>query len=130
MLWCLPKAADATVGQLITWHIFCHVTNDHHLWACRHRGFETVTYVLPERAGLVHRDSIGTKMSYGDGAVQWMTAGRGMPREETNPNPHPNPHPNLNPDPNQGMLHEEMWDVSSANEQFELYQVVVVVVTS
>jgi len=27
------------------------------------------------------------------------------------------------------MLHEEMWDVSSANEQFELYQVVVVVVT-
>ena len=63
-----------------------------------------MTYVLPERAGLVHRDSIGTKMSYGDGAVQWMTAGRGM-------------------------LHEEMWDVASANEQFELYQVVVVVVT-
>ena len=29
MLWCLPEAADATVGQLITWHIFCHVTNDH-----------------------------------------------------------------------------------------------------
>jgi hypothetical protein len=24
------------------------------------------------------------------------------------------------------MLHEEMWDVSSANEQFELYQAVVV----
>ena len=41
------------------------------------------------------------KMSYGDGAVQWMTAGRGM-------------------------LHEEMWDVSSANEQFELYQAAVV----
>ena len=77
---------------------------------CRHRGFETVTYVLPDRAGLVHRDSIGTKMSYGDGAVQWMTAGRGMLHEETTPNPnpdpdsepnpHPNPHPNPNPDLN------------------------------
>ena len=50
-----------------------------------HRGFETVTYVLPGRAGLTHRDSEGCKMRYGDGAVQWMTAGRGM-------------------------LHEEMWD--------------------
>jgi len=70
--------------------------------ACRHRGFETVTYVLPERAGLVHRDSIGTKMSYGDGAVQWMTAGRGTPHEETNPslNPNPNFPPNPNPHPN------------------------------
>jgi len=40
-----------------------------------HRGFETVTYVLPGRAGLVHRDSEGCRMRYGDGAVQWMTAG-------------------------------------------------------
>ena len=62
-----------------------------------HRGFETVTYVLPGRAGLTHRDSEGCKMRYGDGAVQWMTAGRGM-------------------------LHEEMWDVD-ANVDAELYQV-------
>ena len=62
-----------------------------------HRGFETVTYVLPERAGLVHRDSLGCKQTYGDGAVQWMTAGRGM-------------------------LHEEMWDTSSGNTECELYQ--------
>ena len=40
-----------------------------------HRGFETVTYVLPGRAGMVHRDSEGCRMRYGDGAVQWMTAG-------------------------------------------------------
>jgi len=55
-----------------------------------HRGFETVTYVL--RGGLVHRDSFGVKKSYGapqgsegsgeDGAVQWMTAGRGLRHEE------------------------------------------------
>ena len=40
-----------------------------------HRGFETVTYVLPERRGLVHRDSLGVKMTYNDGQAQWMTAG-------------------------------------------------------
>lgn len=55
-----------------------------------HRGFETVTYVL--KGGLVHRDSMGVKKSYGapqetagdgkDGAVQWMTAGRGLLHEE------------------------------------------------
>ena len=61
-----------------------------------HRGFETVTYVLPGRAGLTHRDSEGCKMRYGDGAVQWMTAGRGM-------------------------LHEEMWDTDYAVDA-ELYQ--------
>ena len=40
-----------------------------------------VTYVLPGRSGLTHRDSEGCKMRYGDGAVQWMTAGRGMLHE-------------------------------------------------
>ena len=62
-----------------------------------HRGFETVTYVLPGRTGLTHRDSEGCKMRYGDGAVQWMTAGRGM-------------------------LHEEMWDTGAGTTDAELYQ--------
>ncbi|CAL1163994.1 unnamed protein product [Cladocopium goreaui] len=73
-----------------------------------HRGFETVTYVL--RGGLVHRDSMGVKKSYGapkespgdgeDAAVQWMTAGRGL-------------------------LHEEMWrtgDTWDSSDQ-ELFQI-------
>ena len=73
-----------------------------------HRGFETVTYVL--RGGLVHRDSLGVKKSYGapkdsdgsgeDAAVQWMTAGSGI-------------------------LHEEMWrtgDVWESSDQ-ELFQI-------
>jgi len=47
-----------------------------------HRGFETVTYVLPGKRGLVHRDSLGVKMRYSDGQAQWMTAGRGMLHEE------------------------------------------------
>lgn len=73
-----------------------------------HRGFETVTYCL--RGGLVHRDSFGVKQSYGapsgsdgsgdDGAVQWMTAGRGM-------------------------LHEEMWRTGEATDitDQELFQI-------
>ena len=56
-----------------------------------HRGFETVTYVLPDRGGLVHRDSLGCKLRYGSGACQWMTAGSGL-------------------------LHEEMWDVWGAKQ--------------
>ena len=60
-----------------------------------------MTYVLPGKGGLVHRDSLGCKMRYGDGACQWMTAGRGM-------------------------LHEEMWDTQRGTEN-ELYQLCAVV---
>jgi redox-sensitive bicupin YhaK (pirin superfamily) len=45
-----------------------------------HRGFETVTYML---AGLMrHRDSAGHEGLLGSGAVQWMTAGRGVIHSE------------------------------------------------
>jgi redox-sensitive bicupin YhaK (pirin superfamily) len=57
-----------------------------------HRGFETVTVV---RRGLVdHSDSLGAAARYGDGDVQWLTAGGGivhaemfplLDREGTNP---------------------------------------------
>lgn len=49
------------------------------------------------RVGPTHRDSFGTKQVYGDGDVQWLTAGRGM-------------------------LHEEMWS-PDAKGNAELYQV-------
>mmetsp|Transcript_20983 Transcript_20983/g.21104 ORF Transcript_20983/g.21104 Transcript_20983/m.21104 type:complete len:464 (+) Transcript_20983:37-1428(+) len=45
-----------------------------------HAGFDTVTYCI--NGGLIHRDSNGLKMSYGDGDVQWMRAGRGIIHEE------------------------------------------------
>jgi len=45
-----------------------------------HRGFETVTYML---SGLMrHRDSAGHEGLLGNGAVQWMTAGRGVIHSE------------------------------------------------
>ena len=65
-----------------------------------HSGFSTLTYAI--EGGLRHRDSEGLKMSYGDGDVQLMTAGRGT-------------------------IHEEMWDLEEASQKqqhkrIELFQ--------
>jgi redox-sensitive bicupin YhaK (pirin superfamily) len=45
-----------------------------------HRGFETVTYMLAGR--MRHGDNQGNKGLLGPGAVQWMTAGRGIVHSE------------------------------------------------
>jgi redox-sensitive bicupin YhaK (pirin superfamily) len=45
-----------------------------------HRGFETVTYMLEGR--MRHRDSAGNQGLLTGGAVQWMTAGRGVIHSE------------------------------------------------
>ena len=48
-----------------------------------HRGFETVTVV---RTGLVdHADSLGAAARYGEGDVQWLTAGKGIIHAEMFP---------------------------------------------
>jgi redox-sensitive bicupin YhaK (pirin superfamily) len=48
-----------------------------------HRGFETVTVT---RKGLVdHSDSLGAAARYGEGDVQWLTAGRGIQHAEMFP---------------------------------------------
>ncbi|XP_037025043.1 pirin-like [Bradysia coprophila] len=48
-----------------------------------HRGFETVTYVLPTSQGsFQHEDFCGHKGTIEPGALQWMTAGRGIVHSE------------------------------------------------
>jgi quercetin 2,3-dioxygenase len=48
-----------------------------------HRGFETITFV---RQGLIdHADSLGAAARYGQGDVQWMTAGGGIQHAEMFP---------------------------------------------
>lgn len=72
-----------------------------------HRGFITLTYCL--KGGMIHRDSLGCKQTYGaqprhgGNVAQWLVAGAGM-------------------------LHEEMWDVdydkdgwASQQELFQLW---------
>ena len=48
-----------------------------------HRGFETVTIV---QKGLIdHSDSLGAAARFGNGDVQWMTAGKGIQHSEMFP---------------------------------------------
>src|SRR6478735_12484850 len=45
-----------------------------------HRGFETVTYLLDGH--MLHEDHMGHRGDLVSGAVQWMTAGRGIVHSE------------------------------------------------
>jgi quercetin 2,3-dioxygenase len=48
-----------------------------------HRGFETIT--VTRRGFIDHSDSLGATARYGNGDVQWMTAGRGIVHAEMFP---------------------------------------------
>ena len=48
-----------------------------------HRGFETVT--LARQGFIDHSDSLGAKARFGQGDVQWMTAGKGIVHSEAFP---------------------------------------------
>jgi redox-sensitive bicupin YhaK (pirin superfamily) len=50
-----------------------------------HIGLATVTYLF--EGEIMHRDSIGTVQSILPGAVNWMTAGRGIAHSERSPTP-------------------------------------------
>ena len=48
-----------------------------------HIGLSTVTYLF--EGGLRHKDTLGTQLDIGPGAVNWMTAGRGIAHSERTP---------------------------------------------
>ncbi|MDX2012262.1 MAG: pirin family protein [Myxococcaceae bacterium] len=48
-----------------------------------HRGFETVT--IARRGFIDHSDSLGAKARFGEGDVQWLTAGKGIVHSEMFP---------------------------------------------
>lgn len=48
-----------------------------------HIGLSTVTYLF--EGGLRHKDTLGTALDIGPGAVNWMTAGRGIAHSERTP---------------------------------------------
>ena len=48
-----------------------------------HKGFETVT--VTRRGFIDHSDSLGATARYGEGDVQWMTAGKGIVHAEMFP---------------------------------------------
>ncbi len=78
--------AGRTIGQDFTikdgWRMY-HGTKVPGFPSHPHRGFETVTIV---QKGLIdHSDSLGAAARFGNGDVQWMTAGKGIQHSEMFP---------------------------------------------
>ena len=82
----LPAAAQRSVGPFVFFDHAGPVTlaaEDTHAADVRphpHIGLATVSYLLSGE--IIHRDSLGTHMRIQPGAVNWMTAGRGIVHSE------------------------------------------------
>lgn len=80
----LPAAARRAVGPFVFFDHFGPVTlapeTDSDVGAHPHIGLATVSYLL--EGSLLHRDSLGTVQTIHPGAINWMTAGRGIVHSE------------------------------------------------
>lgn len=80
----LPAAAHRSVGPFVFFDEFGPATlapeADSDVAAHPHIGLATVTYLFEGRQ--MHRDSLGTVQRIEPGAVNWMTAGRGIVHSE------------------------------------------------
>jgi redox-sensitive bicupin YhaK (pirin superfamily) len=83
----LPAAAHRAVGPFVFFDHFGPVTlaaeTDSDVGPHPHIGLATVTYLFEGR--MAHRDSLGTVREIAPGAVNWMTAGRGIVHSERTP---------------------------------------------
>ena len=83
----LPQVAQRMVGPFIFFDHFGPATyapgDGFDVWPHLHIGIATVTYLF--EGAIRHRDSLGTDIVIRPGAVNWMTAGRGIVHSERTP---------------------------------------------
>ncbi len=83
----LPAAARQAVGPFLFFDHFGPVTahpgDDHDVRPHPHIGLATVTYLF--EGAMLHRDSTGVVQRIEPGAINWMTAGRGIVHSERSP---------------------------------------------
>ncbi len=83
----LPSATQASVGPFVFFDHFGPITaqpgDNHDVRPHPHIGLATVTYLF--EGAMMHRDSTGVVQRIEPGAVNWMTAGRGIVHSERTP---------------------------------------------
>ncbi|MFY9509568.1 MAG: pirin family protein [Rubrivivax sp.] len=83
----LPAAARQAVGPFLFFDHFGPITatpdDNHDVRSHPHIGLATVTYLF--EGAQVHRDSTGVVQRIEPGAINWMTAGRGIVHSERTP---------------------------------------------
>jgi redox-sensitive bicupin YhaK (pirin superfamily) len=83
----LPAAAQRSVGPFVFFDHFGPITataaDNHDVRAHPHIGLATVTYLF--EGVMQHRDSTGAVQRIEPGAINWMTAGRGIVHSERTP---------------------------------------------
>lgn len=83
----LPAAAKRSVGPFVFFDHFGPITEhggrEHDVRPHPHIGLATVTYLF--EGAMMHRDSIGSSQEIRPGAINWMTAGRGIVHSERKP---------------------------------------------
>ena len=83
----LPAAQQRAVGPFVFFDHFGPVTagpaDNHDVRPHPHIGLATVTYLF--EGAMMHRDSLGVVQRIEPGAINWMTAGRGIVHSERTP---------------------------------------------
>lgn len=83
----LPAAAQRAVGPFVFCDHFGPITaqpaDEHDVRPHPHIGLATVTYLF--EGAMLHRDSTGAVQRIEPGAINWMTAGRGIVHSERTP---------------------------------------------
>jgi redox-sensitive bicupin YhaK (pirin superfamily) len=83
----LPSARRRSVGPFVFFDHFGPATErpglNHDVRPHPHIGLATVTYLF--EGAMMHRDSLGSEQRIEPGAINWMTAGRGIVHSERKP---------------------------------------------